>query len=75
MYKMKIGTGSAAFHATFKMPSHSHPTRFLSVSYSKPETRIRKSRFRISICGPAIWNNFVANTGKELESSPLLKSQ
>ena len=75
MHKMKIGTGPAAFHTTFKMPSHSHPTRFSSVSYSKQETRVSKSRFRISIRGPAIWNNFVANTEKELESSPLFKSK
>ena len=75
MHQMKIGTGPAAFHTTFKMPSHSHPTRFSSVSYSKQETRISKSRFRISIRGPAIWNNFVANTEKELESSSLLKSK
>ena len=28
-----------------------------------------QNRFRISIRGPAIWNNFVANTEKELEST------
>ena len=52
MYKIKTGTGLAGFHRTFKMPSHSYPTRFSSVNYSKPKTRLHKSRFWISIRGP-----------------------
>ena len=75
MHKIKTGTGPAAFHTTFKMPSHSYPTLFSSVNYSKPKTSLRKSRFRISIRGPAIWNTFVANTEKELESRFLFKSK
>ena len=70
--KTKTGAGPAAFHTTFKMPSHLYPTRFSSVNYSTPKT---KSRFRISIRGRAIWNNFVANTKKELGSSSLFKSK
>ena len=54
MHKIKTGTGPAAFNTTFKMSSHSYPTCFLSVNYSKPKTRLRKSRFRISIRGPAM---------------------
>ena len=75
MHKIKTGTGPAAFHTTFKMPSHSYPTRLPSVNYNKPKTRLRKSRFQISIRGPAIWNNFVANTEKEVQSSSLFKSK
>ena len=75
MNKVKNGTGPTAFHTTFKIPSHSYPTGFLSVNYTKPKTRLRKSRFRISIRGPTTWNNFVANTEKELESSSLFKSK
>ena len=75
MHKIKTGTDRTAFHTTFNIPSHSYPIRFSSVNYSKPKTRLRKSRFRISIRGPVTWNNFVANTEKELESSSLLKSK
>ena len=57
------------------MPSHSHPTLFSSVNYIKTKTTLRKSRFWISLRGPAIWNNFVANTEKELESSSFFKSK
>ena len=53
IHKIKTETGPAAFHTTFKMPSHSYPTRFSSVNYSKLETR-HNSRFRITIRGSAI---------------------
>ena len=75
MHKTKTGTGLAAFHTTFKMPSHSYPTGFSSVNLSYKNTRLRKIGFGISILVPAIWKNFVANTLKERESSSLLKSK
>ena len=55
------------------MPSHSYLTRFSGVNYSKSKTRSHKSRLWIR--GPAIWNNFVANAEKELESNSLFKSK
>ena len=73
MHEIKTGTDPAVFDTTFKMPSHSYPTRFSSINYNKPKTRLRKSRLWISIRGPAISNNFVANTEKELEFSSLFK--
>ena len=75
MHKIKTGTGPAAFHTSLKMSSHSYPTRFSKVNYSKPKTRLRKSRFLISLRGPAIWNNFIPNTEKELEPRSLFKSK
>ena len=73
MLKIKNGTGPAAFHTTFKMPPHPCLTSFSRVNCSKPKSRLRKNRFRISTRGPAIWKNFVANTEKVLESSSLFK--
>ena len=75
MRKIKTETGPEAFHTTFEMPSHPYSIRFSSVNYSKPKTRLRKSRFRVSVRDPAIWNNFVADTEKELESRSLFKSK
>ena len=75
MHKIKSGSGPAAYHTTFKMTYHSYPTHFSSVNYSKPKTMLSKRRFWISIRGPAIWNNFVVNKKKELESSSLFKSK
>ena len=75
MHKIKTETGPVAFHTTFKMAFHTYTTRFSSVNYSKPKTRLHKSRFWISRRRPAIWNIFVANTEKERESSSLFKSK
>ena len=49
IHKRKTGTGPAAFHKTFQVSPHSYPTRFTSVHYSKPKTRLRKGRFQISL--------------------------
>ena len=75
MHKIKTGTGPKVFHTDFKKTYHSYPTRFSNVNYSKLKPRLRKSRFRISIRGAAIWNSFVANEDKELESSSLFKAK
>ena len=69
MHEIKTGKYAAVFHTTFKIPSHSNPTRFSSLNYSKPKTRLRKSRFWISKPSTVIRNKFAANTDKELESS------
>ena len=75
MHKIRTGSGPSSFGETFEIPSHPYPTRFSSTSYKKPKIKFRKSRFRISIRGPTIWNDFVANTEKELDSSSLFKSR
>ena len=75
MHKTETWIGPVAFHTTFKIPSHSYPIRFSSVNSRKRKTKICKCRFRISVRGPAIWKNFVANTQKELESSSLIKTK
>ena len=53
-HKIKTETGPAVFHTTFNIPFHSYPTRFSSVNYSKPKTRLRKSKLQIFIEGPVI---------------------
>ena len=40
MCKIKTGTDPAAFNTAFKMPSHSSPTRFSSVNYSKVNQKL-----------------------------------
>ena len=48
MHKKKPETGPAAFHTTFEILSHSYPTHFSSVNYSKQKTRLCKSSYWIS---------------------------
>ena len=75
MPKTKTGIGSSAFLTIFKVSFYSCQTHFSIINYSIPQTRLRISRFWISIRDPAILNNFVTFTEKKLESSSLFKSK
>ena len=66
MHKIKNRTATSSFLEKFEQSSHSHPTRFLSGNYRLQQIKLCKSRFRISIRGPAIWNELVKSTEKEI---------
>ena len=75
MHKIKNRTAPSSFFEKFEQPAHSYPTRFSSGSYRKLQIILRKYRFRISNRGPAIWNNLVGSTAKEIQSSSLFKTK
>ena len=75
MHKVKSGTSPSAFDNNFEIPSHSYPTRFSHKNYTKPKMKLKKCRFRISIRGPTIWNDFIGNAEKELDSTLLFKAR
>ena len=74
MYKIKIRTAPSSFLEKFEQPSHSYSTRFSSGNYRKPQIKLRKGRFRISVRCPAIWNDLVGSTKKEIQSSSHFKT-
>ena len=73
MHKIKNITGPSSFLKKFEHPSHSYSTRFSSGNYRKPQIKLRKCRFRISITGPAIWNDLIGSTEKEIHRLLILK--
>ena len=75
MYKVKNRTAPSLFLEKFERISHSHLIRFSSGNYMKPQIKLRKCRFRISIRGPAIWNGLPRNTEKEIQSTSLFKTK
>ena len=75
MHKIKNRTAPSSFLEKFEQPTHSYPTRFSSGNYRKPQIILNKCRFRISIRGPAKWNNLVGSTEKEIQSSSLFKTK
>ena len=66
MHKIKNRAAPSSFLEKFEQSSHSHPTRFLSWNYRLQQIKLCKCRFRISIRGPAIWNELVESTEKEI---------
>ena len=76
MHKIKNGTAPSSFLKKFERPTRSyHSTRFPSGNFKKPQIKLRKVRFRMSIIGPAIWNNLAESTEKEIQSSSLFKTK
>ena len=75
MHKIKSRTAPSLFLANFEQPSHSHPARFSSGYYRKPQIKLCKCRFWISIRGPAIWIDLVKRTEKDIKSSSIFKTK
>ena len=75
MHKIKNRTAPSSFLEKSEQPSHLYSTSFSSGNYRKPQIKLRKCRFRISIRGPAIWNNIVGITEKEIQSSSHFKTK
>ena len=64
MHKIKNRTAPSSFLEKFEQPSHSYSTCFSSGNYRKPQIKLCKCRYRISIRGPAIWKDVVGSTEK-----------
>ena len=75
MHKISTKTAPSVFHSRFQRPSHSCPTNFSESNYSLPTHNLRKSKFRISIRGPLLWNNFLTKSERSLETMSLFKSK
>ena len=75
MYQIRNKTAPLTFSGSFEKISHGYPTNFSQFNYKIPKTALSKSKFRISFRGPYIWNNFLQNFKKEIESLPLFESK
>ena len=75
IYQIRNKTAPLTFLGSFEKVSHGCPTNFSQFNYKIPKTALSKSKFRISFRGPSIWNNFLQNSEKEIESLPLFKSK
>ena len=75
MHKTKNRPAPLSFLEKFEEPAHSYPTLSSSGNYRKPEIKLHKCRFRISIRGPKTWNNLVGSMEKETQSSSLFKTK
>ena len=68
MPKIKNRATPPLFLEKFGQPSNSVSTHFSSGNYRKRQIKLRICRFRISIRGPAIWNELVGSTEKVIQS-------
>ena len=71
MHKDKTETALALFLPKFQKPAHSYPTDFSNLNYVKPTSQLSRSKYRISIRGPVLWNEFLADSEKEIKNTSL----
>ena len=75
MYQIRNNTAPLTFLGSFEKIFHGYPTNFSQFNFKIPKTTLSKCKFRISFRGPSIWNNFLQNSEKEIDSLPLFKSK
>ena len=75
MHKIYNETAPATFFEPFQKVSHPYPTGFSKLCYKIPKTNLAKYKYRISSRGVLIWNNFLSDYEKQIESSSLFKSK
>ena len=75
MHKTKNKTAPSSFLEKSDQPSHSYSTRFSIGNYRKPQIKLPKHRFEISIRRPAIWKDLVGSTEGEIQSSSHFKTK
>ena len=73
MNQISTKTAPSVFLSKSKKHSHLYPTRFSYVNYIKPICKLNKCKLRISIRGPYLWNEFLTQTEKEIESTSSFK--
>ena len=73
MHQISTKFSTSVFLSKFQKPSHLYPTRFSNVNYIKPTYKLNKCKFRISVRGPYLWNEFLTQTEKEIESTSTFK--
>ena len=68
MHKVKTETAPAVFFPKFQKPAHQYPTNFSKLNYMKT-SQLSRSR------GPALWNEFLTGSEKEIKNLSLFKNK
>ena len=74
MHKIKFQTVPKIFQKKFSKLTHKHPTNSSTSNYSIPPFKLCKSEYRISIRGPTLSKNVLANSEKMQESVTVFKN-
>ena len=75
MHKVKTETVPAVYLPKSQNPAHPYPTNFSKLNYIKPTSQLSRSKYRISVRGPAFLNEFLIDSQKEIENLSLFKSR
>ena len=73
MHSVHTNISPHVFTGSFQRISHLYSTRLSTLNFSKPKLKLTKTKYRISIRGPAIWNDFVVDCLKGIEKTFFFK--
>ena len=59
MHKVKTETTPAVFLPKFQKPAHPYPTSFSNLNYVKPTCQLSRSKYRIFVRVPVLWNELL----------------
>ena len=59
------------FNDIIDTPAHQYPTKFSKANFSVKRFALRSTKYSISVRGPKIWNEFLTNEEKSIDSHAL----
>ena len=74
MQKTKLNQNPKLFSQTFQPITHKYPTKYAENNFLKPKSKLKISKYSVSIRGPTLWNDFLHNKTKSLTSLPMFQS-
>ena len=75
MHRVRNEIAPAVFLPKFQKSAHLYPTNFSKLYYIKLKSQLSRSKYRISIRGPALWNEFSTDSEKEIKNLLLFKGK
>ena len=64
MHRVENKTPRSIILTKFCKPSHPYPTNFSAHNFLVPTLKLKKSKYRVSIRGPLLWNNILTAAEK-----------
>ena len=65
MHRINTNCEPIVFLHKLTKPAHLYPTRFSQINYSKPNHKLNRCKYRISIGWPYIWNKYLTKKEKK----------
>ena len=65
MHRINKNSAPMVFLNKLTKPSHLYPTRFSQLNYTKPTHKLNRFKYRTSIRGPYIWNEYLSKKKKK----------
>ena len=68
MYKFQKNLVLVIFNMAFEKPTHKYPKQFSETNFKFKKYSLTGTKYSISVRGPKIWNEFLTNEEKEIQS-------